>query len=173
MNTQMNLRENIQTALLLAIGLMMHGTVPGIMGGMKFDFMLAFIFIAIFLNPSFKNTMMTALVGGFLSAMTTTFPGGQIPNIIDKFVTCLFVYLVIKVMTQVGKMNMLGYGLISIGGTIISVSVFLGTAMGMMGLPLPISLLIMTVVLPRAAGNLIVTTTIYAALARVKTLTRA
>ena len=93
----MKLRNNIFTALLLTIGFVLHQITPGILGGMKFDFLLAFVFISLLLNSSLHNAILTGLLGGLLSAMTTSFPAGQIPNIIDKISTCLFLFIIIKI----------------------------------------------------------------------------
>ena len=41
----MKLKENIFTTLLLAIGLILHYITPGILGGMKFDFLLVYLCI--------------------------------------------------------------------------------------------------------------------------------
>jgi len=160
----MKLREQVQTALLIAIGLMMHYIVPGVFGGMKFDFMLAFIFIAIFINPTFKNTVLTAGVGGLLTAITTTFPAGQIPNIIDKMITCLLVYLMIKLFSKLPEQ--ISQGIISFIGTIVSGSVFLGSALLLTGLPAPFIVLFTTIVLPTAVGNVIFTSLVNTALKR-------
>ena len=72
----MRLKNNIFTALLLAIGYIMHQITPGVLGGMKFDFFLAFMFVSLLLNPRFENVMLTVLLGGIITAMITTFPGG-------------------------------------------------------------------------------------------------
>lgn len=160
----MKLREQIQTALLIAIGLMMHYSVPGLIGGMKFDFMLAFIFIAILLNPTVKNTVLTAGVGGVLTALTTTFPGGQIPNMVDKIVTCFAIYVLVKLFSKLPEA--ISVGAISFIGTIISGSVFLSTALVLVGLPAPFTALFITVVLPAAIGNVFFTTLVHTALKR-------
>lgn len=55
--------------------------------------MLLMMFLAIALFPEKKNVFIVALAAGAISAMTTTFPGGQIPNIIDKLVTAFLFYL--------------------------------------------------------------------------------
>ena len=73
----MNLKNNIVTTLLLAIGFILHYITPGILGGMKFDFLLIFIIISLLINRKFGNAILTGLLGGILSAMTTTFPGDK------------------------------------------------------------------------------------------------
>ncbi|SHJ63818.1 tryptophan transporter [Tepidibacter formicigenes] len=156
----MNLRKNILTALLLAIGFILHQVVPGILAGMKFDLMLSIMFVSILINSDFKNSMLTAVIGGFITAMTTTFPGGQIPNIIDKFVTCVLVFLIIKIIGKY-KENQISVALISFVGTIISGTIFLTSAFFIVGLPAPFKGLFLGIVLPTAVTNIFVTIIIY------------
>lgn len=156
----MKLKNNLITTLLLAIGLIMHQITPGILGGMKFDFLLIFMFIAIIINPRFKNSMLTGLLGGLLSAMTTTFPGGQLPNILDKIVTCLVIYLLIKCISKY-EINYVIVGLLSGIGTAISGMVFLLSASYLVGLPAPMGALIAGIVIPTIIANIIGTITVY------------
>ncbi|MDF2891357.1 MAG: trpP, partial [Clostridia bacterium] len=67
----MNLRKNILTALLIAMGYILHQVVPGTIGSMKLDIMLSFIFVALFINRDFKSVILTALLGGAITALTT------------------------------------------------------------------------------------------------------
>jgi hypothetical protein len=152
----MNLRKNILTALLLAIGFVLHQVIPGIIGSMKFDLMLSFMFVALFINKDFRGTVLTALVTGFITAMTTTFPGGQIANVVDKLITCLVVYLLIKAAGKY-KLNQLSVGVIAFIGTIVSGTVFLGTALLIFGLPAPFMALFAGIVLPTALSNIFIT----------------
>ncbi len=161
----MKLRNNILTALLLATGFILHQITPGILGGMKFDFLLSFVFISLIVNPTFSNALLTALLGGLLSAMTTTFPGGQIPNIIDKLVTCLVLFPIIKSISY-KKLNSLVTVLIGGLGTLISGTVFLASALFITGLPVPMGSLMVTVVLPTIVINGIGTAFLYAIVKR-------
>lgn len=156
----MNLRKNILIALLLSIGFIMHQVTPGTLGSMKFDFMLSFIFIILFLNKDFKSAVITGILGGIITAMTTTFPGGQIANIIDKTVTVLVVYLLIKLLDKM-KYGQLKIGIIAFIGTLVSGSVFLSSALFLVGLPAPFLALFLSIVLPTAITNIFVTITIY------------
>lgn len=92
----MNLRKLILSSLLLAIGMVLHQIVPPFLFGMKPDFLLSTMFIAIALSDDYKLTLLIGLSAGILTAATTTFPGGQMPNIIDKLITCNLVYLLLK-----------------------------------------------------------------------------
>jgi len=156
----MKLKNNIFTALLLTIGFILHQITPGIFGGMKFDFLLSFIFISLLINPYFKNAILTGLLGGLLSAMTTTFPGGQIPNMIDKLLTCIVLFIFIKFLRHF-NFNSLIVGFISIIGTLISGTTFLFSALLITGLPAPFNVLFVTVVLPTILVNTVVTIFIY------------
>ena len=84
-------------AVLLALGSVLHLAVPGILGGMKGDLLLMMMFMAIFFNLNFGSTIAISLVAGIIAAITTTFPGGQIPSIFDKLISGIFVYLVTKI----------------------------------------------------------------------------
>lgn len=156
----MNLRKNILSALLLAIGFIMHQVVPGTLGSMKFDLMLSFIFIAIIINKDFKSVLVTALLGGIITAMTTTFPGGQIPNLIDKVVTCIFVYGLVRILDRF-KLNQISVGIIAFLGTLVSGTIFLGSALYIAGLPAPFTALFTAIVIPTSITNIFVTIVIY------------
>ncbi|WP_120170416.1 tryptophan transporter [Thermohalobacter berrensis] len=158
----MNLRKSILTALLLAIGFILHQIVPGTLGSMKFDLMLSFIFVSLLINNNFKNAILTALLGGIITALTTTFPGGQIPNLIDKLITCVILFFLIKFLSKI-KLNNFSVGVISFIGTIISGTVFLLSALLIVGLPVPFKVLFIGIVLPTSITNTFITIIIYKA----------
>lgn len=156
----MDLRRNILTALLIAMGYIMHQVVPGTIGSMKFDIMLSFIIVALLINRDFKSVLLTAMLGGGITAMTTTFPGGQIPNIIDKLVTCIAIYLLLKLLEGL-KLKQVTAGFIAFIGTLISGSVFLYSALLLVGLPAPFAVLFFGIVLPTAFANIFVTLLVF------------
>lgn len=156
----MKLKNNIFTALLLAIGFILHQITPGILGGMKFDFLLSFMFISLLIDRSFKNAILTALLGGVLSALTTSFPGGQLPNIIDKLATCLFIFIVINYICHLNSNTFL-VALVGGIGTLVSGTTFLLSALLITGLPAPLKLLMITIVIPTTLVNAIGTVFIY------------
>lgn len=156
----MNLRKNILTSLLIAMGYIMHQVVPGTIGSMKFDIMLSFIIVALLINRDFKSVLLTAMLGGGITALTTTFPGGQIPNIIDKLVTCVVVYLMLKLLDSL-KLKQVTAGFVAFAGTVISGSVFLYSALMLVGLPAPFAVLFFGIVLPTAFANIFVTLLVY------------
>jgi hypothetical protein len=156
----MNLRKIILSSLLLSIGLVLHQLVPPILFGMKPDFLLSMMFIAIVLCDNYKLTIVLGLAAGILTAATTTFPGGQLPNIIDKIITSNLVYLLFRILKN--KVNdQLRISLISFMGTLVSGTIFLGTAYLLIGLPGPFFALIIGVVIPATVFNMAASITLY------------
>jgi len=156
----MNLRKTILSSLLLAIGLVLHQLVPPFLFGMKPDFLLSMMFIAIILADDYRLTIIIGLAAGILTAATTTFPGGQIPNIIDKFITCNIVYFILKLLKN-NSNSQIKIIIISLIGTLASGGIFLGTAFILVGLPGPFLALVMAVVLPAALFNMITSMILY------------
>ena len=154
------LRKNILTALLMAIGFILRQLIPGLIGGMKGDIMLSVIFVSLLINREFKNALLTGLLGGLITAMTTTFPGGQLPNVIDKLITCMVVYYMIKLLSRF-EGNTAVTGAIAFVGTVISGSIFLASALVISGLPAPFTTLFSVVVLPTAGVNIFMTLVVY------------
>ena len=165
----MNLRKIIISSLLLAIGLVLHQVTPPILFGMKPDILLSMMFIAILLNKDYKMTLIVGLAAGILTAATTTFPGGQIPNIVDKLITCNFIYLIIMIIDKINDEinnkinNLVKMFIISMIGTLISGAVFLGTASLLFGLPgsASFSTLMFIVVFPATLVNTIACLILY------------
>ena len=148
----MNLRKMVVSSLLLSIGLILHQIMPPILFGMKPDIMLCMMFIAIALNKDYKMTLLVGLLAGALTAATSTFPGGQVPNIIDKFITANLIYFIFKVFGN--KVNQQMQMIVAaIIGTLISGTVFLGSAYFLVGLPGPFVTLMLVVVLPATVFN--------------------
>lgn len=160
----MNLRKIITSSLLLAIGLVLHQIAPPILFGMKPDIFLSMMFIAILINKDYKMTLIIGLATGILTAATTTFPGGQIPNIVDKLITCNCVYIMFKLTSKLN--NQAKMFIISIAGTLISGTVFLGTASLLFGLPgsASFSTLMLAVVVPATLVNTIACLILYNAI---------
>ncbi len=160
----MKLKENLITTLLLTIGLLLHYIVPGIFMGMKFDFLLIFIFIAVLVNPKPKNIILASLLGGLMSSMTTSFPGGQLPNMIDKIITGCFLYLVLGLVKN--RLNTFSIASLGALGTLVSGSVFLASAKLILSLDINVLSLVKFVVLPTALINSIGTVFLYNIVAR-------
>jgi len=156
----MKLKDMVLTSLLIAIGLVLHYVVPPIVGGMKPDFMLAMLFVALYIDQSPKNALLAGLLAGIFSALTTGFPGGQIANMVDKFVTAFAVMAMIKAFSKFNSnLTVLFTAFV---GTIISGVVFLQTALFVVGnLPTAFSVLFTSIVLPAAVINTIATFVCY------------
>lgn len=160
----MNLKKLISTSLLLAIGMLLHQITPPFIMGMKPDFLLAMMFIAIMLSEDYKMTVVIGIVSGILTAATTSFPGGQIPNIIDKIITSQVIFLLFRIMR--GRFNnQFTMILISIIGTIISGTIFLSSALLIFGLPASFKILVFTVVIPAVVINTFAASILYNAVA--------
>ncbi|MPQ45187.1 tryptophan transporter [Clostridium tarantellae] len=164
MNTNKNTKNLIITALLLAIGALLHQITPALGLPMQPDFALTMLFIIIILNKNdYKTILISSLISGIFAAMTTKFPGGQIPNIIDKTLTGNFVFLITLLAYKFKKFNSLNKAkqnyflalLILPIGTLISGTLFLSSAQILVGLPAPFIILFLTVVLPSILINLI------------------
>ena len=82
----------------MALGLVLHLMVPGVFFGVKPDFLLSMMFISLMIVGDAKEAILIGVAGGIMSALTTGFPGGQIPNFIEKIITSLVVFYIINAM---------------------------------------------------------------------------
>lgn len=155
----MNTKKMVLSSILLAIGLMLHYIIPGTFGAMKPDTLLSMMFIALLICDDYKSTVAIGLAAGVLTALTTTFPGGQIPNFIDKIVTAHIVYFIIVITRKV--QHHLRMFIISTLGTLASGTVFLLSAMLIVSLPMPFKVLFAGVVLPAMVANTVLAIFIY------------
>jgi hypothetical protein len=130
----MNTKALAFMAILLTIGFVLHQFIPGFIFGMKPDMLLSVMFIGILLFPQPKNVLLLGLGAGFISALTTTFPGGQLPNIIDKPITA-FAFLGLYLVIRKYNKSVTSVGILTAVGTIISGTIFLSTALIIAGLP--------------------------------------
>ena len=73
-------KDLAQSALLVAIGFILHAFFPPIVMGMKPDFALAMMFILLIIKQDFKLGFLVAVSTGIFTALTTGFPGGQVAN---------------------------------------------------------------------------------------------
>lgn len=89
----MNTKRMTTNAILIAIGVILHQITPLIGVPMQPDFALAMLFIIMIFNEDYKTTLIAGIVIGIFTALTTKTPGGQIPNILDKLITCNVMYL--------------------------------------------------------------------------------
>jgi hypothetical protein len=156
----MNTKNLVALSLLVGIGSVLHAVVPGFFLGMKPDMMLTMMFLGIILFPDKKSVLLLGIVTGLISGMTTTFPGGLIPNIIDKFVTA---FILFGILLFIRKFNtsIIAIGALTAIGTIVSGIVFLSSAYFLVGLPGPFVALFAAVVLPATAVNTIAMVVLY------------
>ncbi|MCQ6267031.1 tryptophan transporter [Fictibacillus sp. WQ 8-8] len=148
------------TGVLLALGYVLHAIMPPFFLGMRPDMMLTMLFLTIIMFPSLSNVIVAALATGVITAITTTFPGGQIANLVDKPITAL-VFLGLFLLVSRFKLNALTAAILTFAGTIVSGSIFLGTALLVAGLPGTFLSIFLAVVLPTAAVNCVVMFVLY------------
>ncbi|WP_042349655.1 tryptophan transporter [Bacillus massiliigorillae] len=155
----MNTKSLVSMALLVGIGAVLHAVVPGILF-IKPDLMLTMMFLAIILFPQMKNVIVLGIVTGIISGLTTTFPGGFIPNVIDKFVTAIVFYLLLVLLKKI-HFSIKTIGFLTVIGTLISGTVFLGSAYMIADLPKSFFALFASAVLPAMVINAILMVIIY------------
>lgn len=150
----MKTKNLTMSAILLSLGAVMHLVIPGIFGGMKPDFLLVMMFMAILITGNLKETVVISVVAGIIAAMTTNFPMGQIPSIIDKIVSGITFYLMMSLFENKGNEKCRNIVLIVLN-TIISGVVFLFAVVYITGFEIPVGMeaLIYSVVLPTAVFN--------------------
>ena len=117
------------SAVFMALGLVLLFMVPGIFFGVKPDFLLSMMFISLMIVEDVKEALLLGVAGGIMSALTTGFPGGQIPNFIEKIITSLVVFYLIKVMNK--NFSIPKIILIFALGTMVSGTMFLTIALSM------------------------------------------
>ncbi|MEW9501665.1 tryptophan transporter [Jeotgalibacillus marinus] len=147
----MNTRTLVVLSLFVGIGATLHLLIPGSLY-MKPDMSLLMMFIGILLFPGVKNVLLLGLATGVLAGLTTTFPGGFLPNLIDKPITAFLFYGIVIVTSKYAR-TVIGAALLTVLGTVTSGILFLGSAFLIVGLPAPFMALIVTAVLPATVLN--------------------
>lgn len=164
MNTNIKTQRLIINALLLAIGAILHHITPIIGLPMQPDFALSMLFIIMIINKGdYKTSLVAGLITGLFTALTTKFPGGQLPNILDKLIAVNVIYIVLYVIYKLPfikgleerKQNNVILALILSFGTFISGVTFLSLAQIIVGLPASFNALLLSVVVPSVIINLI------------------
>jgi hypothetical protein len=149
-----NTKNLVALALLMGMGVVLHAVVPPFVLGMKPDMMLTMMFLGIILFPEKKNVLLVGLVTGILSAMTTGFPGGQIPNIIDKLLTA-FIFFGLLMIFKKYQGSVVNAAVLTAIGTLVSGTIFLTSAYFIVGLPGAFVGMFTLAVLPAIAFNAI------------------
>ena len=153
----MKTKQLVTNSLLLAVGFILHYVTPAIGLPMQIDFSLITLVLIINLNRnSFSTCLASGVATGIFSGITTKFPLGFIPNIIDKITTAIFVYLLIKLLDKTTLHSKIKAIIVNAVGTLVSGTVFLVSALLLTGLPAPFSVLFITVVIPAIVVNTIV-----------------
>ncbi|MGL5560450.1 MAG: tryptophan transporter, partial [Paraclostridium dentum] len=94
-----NTRKLVLNSLLLAIGLLLHQITPTIGLPIQPDMTLIMLFTIIILNKDdYKTSLVCGVITGIFTALTTKFPGGQLPNILDKVITTNIIYALVFIM---------------------------------------------------------------------------
>ena len=152
----MKTKQLATNSLLLAVGFLLHYFTPAIGLPMQIDFSLITLILIINLNKNnFNVGIASGIATGIFSGMTTKFPAGLIPNIIDKILTTVAVYLLIKLLDKTALHNKIKAIVVNAVGTLISGTVFLVSALLLVGLPASFSVLFTTVVIPATIVNTI------------------
>ncbi|WP_079529335.1 tryptophan transporter [Halobacillus hunanensis] len=156
----MNTRVLVMLSLLIGIGTVLHAIMPPFFLGMRPDMMLAMMFLGIMLFPKLPYVLLLSVATGFISALTTTVPGGQIANLIDKPLTALtFFGLYIALGKLLKKVTA---SVLTAIGTVVSGTIFLSCVLFVIGLmDASFTVMFATVVLPTAVVNTFVMTVIY------------
>ena len=153
---EMKTKQLVTNSLLLAVGFLLHYVTPAIGLPMQIDFSLITLILIINLNKSsFSTCLASGVATGIFSGLTTKFPLGFIPNIIDKITTAIFVYLLLKLLDKTTLSIKIKAVITNAVGTVISGTVFLVSALLLVGLPAPFSVLFVTVVIPATIVNTI------------------
>ncbi|MCI6691270.1 MAG: tryptophan transporter [Clostridium sp.] len=160
MNKNMNVKKMILNAILIAIGALLHQITPALGLPMQPDFAISMLFIIILINKDYKTTLISSIIMGIITALTTKFPVGQLPNIIDKLITAHVIYFMFKVMGNKVSDNIKIISALSFG-TIVSGLTFLLSASIIVGLPGSFLTLVTVVVLPATIMNIILGTILY------------
>ena len=158
----MNTKNLVLMALLVAVGAALYVVTPGFVNGMRPDFMLTMMFIGILLFPTVKDTFLLGITTGIISGLFTTFPGGFIPNVVDKTVTAFIFLGAVIVLAKVAQ-NIVAQTILVGLGTIVSGAIFLSVALFVIGSDVgaTFAVLFVSVVLPSVALNAVAFIIIY------------
>ena len=149
-------KQLVTNAILLAVGFLLHYVTPAI-GFMQIDFSLITLILVITLNKSsFSTCVASGVATGIFSGLTTKFPLGLVPNILDKITTAIFVYLLIKLLDKTALSSKIKAIAVNAIGTLVSGTVFLVSALLLTGLPVPFFVLFTTVVIPAIVANTVI-----------------
>lgn len=156
----MNTRKMTMNAILIAIGVILHVAAPSIGLPAQPDFAIAMLFIIMLLNKDYKTTIFAGIIIGIFTALTTKTVGGQLPNILDKLVTCNVMYFILLPLREKISQNAQAIILL-LFGTILSGVTFLSTLALFYGIEGSLIAPILAVVIPTALVNLMIGLMVY------------
>ncbi len=156
----MNTKVLVLLSLLIGMGAVLHAVMPPIYLGMKPDLLLVMMFLGIILFPEKKYVLLVSLVAGVISALTTSFPGGQIASPFDKVISAFVFYGILIVALKYTK-SIVMICTVTAVGILVSGIVFLSVALMVAGLPGTFIGLFLTVVLPTTVMGIIAMAIIY------------
>ena len=139
------------------MGFLLHYVTPALGLPMQIDFSLITLILVINLNRNkFGSCIAAGIATGIFSGITSKFPMGLIPNIFDKIVTTIVVYFLVKLLDKTALHSKIKAVITNAVGTLVSGTVFLVSALLLVGLPAPFIVLFITVVLPAIAVNTVI-----------------
>ena len=123
-------KQLVTNSLLLAVGFLLHYVTPAIGLPMQIDFSLITLILVINLSKNhFSTCIASGVVTGIFSGLTTKFPMGLVPNIIDKIVTAIAIYLLIRLLDKTTLSSKIKAVITNAVGTLVSGIVFLVSAL--------------------------------------------
>ncbi|MGL5977949.1 MAG: tryptophan transporter [Erysipelotrichaceae bacterium] len=141
-------------AILIAVGAILHYLTPTFGLAMQPDLLLLILIWLVVLNQkNYQTSLSSALVCGLFAALSTKFPGGQLPNIIDKLVSMQLIYVCVRLTIKRRQDVLVHLRWITPLVTLFSGTIFLLFAALLVGLPAGFSPLWLSVVLPTAILN--------------------
>ena len=150
-------KQLVTNALLLAVGFLLHDITPAIGLPMQIDFSLITLILIINLNKnSFSTCLASGVATGIFAGLTSKFPFGLVPNIVDKIMTTIFVYLLIRLLDKTTLHSKIKTIVVNAVGTLVSGVVFLVSALLLTGLPAPFFVLFTTIVIPAIVVNTVI-----------------
>ena len=153
----MKTKQLVINSLLLSVGFLLHYITPTLGIPMQIDFSLITMILVVNLNKNnLGSCIASGIATGIFSGITSKFPMGLIPNIIDKIVTTVALYLLIKLLNKTSLQSRIKTVVVYAMGTLISGITFLTSALILVGLPASFGLLFVTVVIPAVVINTIV-----------------
>ncbi|MBU5266179.1 tryptophan transporter [Virgibacillus proomii] len=129
----MNIRVLVILSLFVGIGAVLHAIVPPVIFGVKPDMLLSMMFLGILLFPKVKYVVILSIATGIISALTTSAPGGQIANLIDKPITAMLFLILAMIIKKTMRPTIRAAVLTTIG-TLISGAIFLSVVLFLIGI---------------------------------------